>query len=136
MPDWSFEKIIGFAVENDYSGIEVRGIQRQMDLPKCREFNSTENIGHTLRLMNDKGLKFVDLGLSAEMHHIDEAERKNNLDEARRFTNCWAGERYQSLKRLMPCIKEAIKAITVLNGRNYGIRKLMNRKLHLLIIRK
>jgi sugar phosphate isomerase/epimerase len=38
-----------------------------------------------MRLMEDKNLKFVDLGSSAEMHHSDATERKNNLDEARRF---------------------------------------------------
>lgn len=84
-PDWSFDKIVNFAVENNYSGIEIRGIQRQMDLTKCKEFNSAENIAATMKLMKDKGLRFVDLGSSAEMHHSDATERKNNLDEARRF---------------------------------------------------
>ena len=82
-PDWTFEKIAGFAAENGYSGIEVRGIQRQMDLTKCKEFAS-DNISATMRLMKDKGLRFVDLGSSAEMHH-DDAERQKHLDEARRF---------------------------------------------------
>ena len=84
-PDWPFEKIVSFAAENDYSGIEVRGIQREMDLTRCKEFSSPENIAATLKLMKDKGLRFVDLGSSAEMHHSDPAERQKNLDEARRF---------------------------------------------------
>ena len=84
-PDWPFEKIVDFAVQNGYSGLEIRGIQRQMDLAKCKEFNSPENISATLRLMKDKGLRFVDLGSSAEMHHSDPAERQKQLDEARRF---------------------------------------------------
>jgi len=84
-PDWTFEKIVDFAVQNGYSGLEIRGIQRQMDLAKCKEFNSAENISATLRLMKDKGLRFVDLGSSAEMHHSDPAERQKQLDEARRF---------------------------------------------------
>ena len=83
-PDWTFDKIVSFAAENGYSGIEVRGIQREMDLTKCKEF-SAENIPATLKLMKDKGLKFVDLGSSAEMHHSDAAERQKQLDEARRF---------------------------------------------------
>jgi len=82
-PDWSFDKILSFAKQNNYSGIEVRGIQREMDLTKCKEF--TENIGATRRLMKDKGLGFVDLGSSAEMHHSDVADRQKHLDEARRF---------------------------------------------------
>lgn len=84
-PDWSFEKILNFAADNNYQGIEVRGIQRQMDLTKCPQFSNTENIAGTLRMMKDKGLKFVDLGSSAEMHQSDPATRKNHLDEARRF---------------------------------------------------
>lgn len=84
-PDWSFDKIINFAAANNYSGIELRGIQRQMDLTKCKEFSSPGNIAATMKMMKDKNLKFVDLGSSAEMHHADPAERKNNLDEARRF---------------------------------------------------
>ncbi len=84
-PDWSFEKILAFAVENNYSGIEIRGIQRQMDLTKCKEFSSTENIASTRKLVGDKGLKLVNLGSSAEMHHSDAAERKKNSDEAKRF---------------------------------------------------
>src|SRR6185295_15348177 len=67
-PDWSFEKITDFAVANGYSGLEIRGIQRQMDLTKCPEFSSPETISATLKLMKGKGLKFVDLGSSAEMH--------------------------------------------------------------------
>jgi sugar phosphate isomerase/epimerase len=84
-PDWSFEKILNFAVQNNYSGIEVRGIQRQMDLMKCKEFGSPENIAATRRLMKDKDLRFVDLGSSAEMHHSDVAERQKHLDDAKRF---------------------------------------------------
>jgi sugar phosphate isomerase/epimerase len=84
-PDWSFDKIVNFAVENNYSGIELRGIQRQMDLTKCKEFNSSENIEATMKIMKDKNLQFVDLGSSAEMHHSDATERKNNLDEAKHF---------------------------------------------------
>ena len=84
-PDWPFEKIVAFAAENDYRGIEIRGIQKQMDLTKCKEFSTTQNIASTMKLMNDKNLRFVDLGSSAEMHHSDAVERKSNLDEARRF---------------------------------------------------
>jgi sugar phosphate isomerase/epimerase len=84
-PDWTFEKIVSFAAENGYTGIEIRGIQHEMDLTRCKEFSTPENIAATQKLMKDKELRFVDLGSSAEMHHSDPAERKKNLDEARRF---------------------------------------------------
>lgn len=84
-PDWTFETILNFAVNNGYSGIEIRGIQRQLDLPKCPEFNSNENILATLRRIEEKRLRIVDLGCSAGMHYPDGAERKKNLDEAKSF---------------------------------------------------
>jgi sugar phosphate isomerase/epimerase len=84
-PDWPFEKIVNFAEENHYTGLEIRGILREMNLIKCKEFNTPENIAATMGLMKNNHLQFVDLGSSAEMHHSDPTERKNNLDEARRF---------------------------------------------------
>ncbi len=84
-PDWPFQQIVEFAFANNFKGIEVRGIQREMDLPECKEFNSAENIAATNKLMAEKGLQFVDLGSSAAMHHSEPAERKKNLDEAKRF---------------------------------------------------
>lgn len=83
-PDWDFNKITDFALQHNYSGIEVRGIQRQMDLTKCKEFSS-ENMTTTLAVMKDKKLHFSDLGSSAMLHHAEGAERQKNLDEARRF---------------------------------------------------
>src|SRR6185436_2649440 len=83
-PDWSFQKIVDFAVQNDYSGIELRGLQRQMDLSKCSEF-STENRAATLSLMKEKGLQFVNLGSSSTLHFAEGAERQKNLDEGKRF---------------------------------------------------
>lgn len=83
-PDWTFLQITDFAVQHGYRGIELRGLQREMDLIKCPEF-SKANIGNTLSIMKDKGLEFVNLGSSANMHTIESAGRKKQLDEARRF---------------------------------------------------
>ncbi|HEY5407446.1 MAG TPA: sugar phosphate isomerase/epimerase family protein [Ginsengibacter sp.] len=84
-PDWNFQKITDFAVQNNYKGIELRGLLREMDLTKCPEFNTPQNIAATLSMMKDKNLAFVDLGSSASLHIADSAERKKNLDEAKRF---------------------------------------------------
>jgi len=83
-PDWPFSRIVEFAVAHGYTGLEIRGIQRQMDLPLCPEF-SKEKIGDTLSLMKDNGLRFVDLGSSCNLHIADTALRQKNLDEGRRF---------------------------------------------------
>lgn len=84
-PDWSFQKIIDFAAQNNYKGIELRGIQRQLDLTKCNEFSNAENISATLKMMKEKDLHFINLGSSATLHFADGDERKKNLEEGRRF---------------------------------------------------
>jgi sugar phosphate isomerase/epimerase len=84
-PDWSFDKIIDFAKDNHYTGIEVRGILREMDLPKVPEFSNPESIALTLKKMNDRGLEFVDLGSSCALHFPKGEERTKNLNEGKRF---------------------------------------------------
>jgi sugar phosphate isomerase/epimerase len=84
-PDWTFQQITNFAVQHGYKGIEVRGLQRQLDLTKSPEFNTEEARKSTNKSMNEKGLKFVCLGSSANLHFPEGAERENNLAEAKRF---------------------------------------------------
>jgi len=84
-PDWSFEKIVSFAAANNYDAIEIRGIQRQLDLTKATPFNTKEKIAASVKLMQDNNLKFANLGSSATLHFPDGAARQKNLDEAKRF---------------------------------------------------
>lgn len=84
-PDWSFKQIIDFAAKNNYSGIEFRGIQRELYLPKCPEFSTPERIAESRRLLADRGLKFAVLGASTALHYAAPDQRKKNLDEAKRF---------------------------------------------------
>lgn len=84
-PDWTFPNIVKFAVANHYDGLEIRGILRELDLTKCSEFKSAENILSTRKLMEENGLKFVGLGSSAQMHHRDPLERQHHIDEAKRY---------------------------------------------------
>jgi len=83
-PDWTFRQIVDFGAQHHYQGIEVRGILKQLDLAKCAPF-SKENKSTTLKMMSDKGLKFVNLGSSCNLHIADPIERKKNLDEGKRF---------------------------------------------------
>ena len=53
-PDWTFETILNFADENGYDGIELRGILRQLDLTKCPEFSSKENIKASRKIIQGK----------------------------------------------------------------------------------
>jgi sugar phosphate isomerase/epimerase len=84
-PDWSMAQIATFAAKHGYTGIEVRGIQREMDLPKCKEFNSVETRKATMKLMKDNGLQFINLGSSATLHFADTATRAKHIDDGKRF---------------------------------------------------
>src|SRR6185436_12883905 len=84
-PDWTFETILNFAVSNGYNGVELSAMQKQMDLPKCAEFNTKENAVAARKLIEEKNLRIVDLCSFAAMHYADPAERKKNLDEAKSF---------------------------------------------------
>lgn len=84
-PDWKFPQIVDFAVKNNYNGLELRGILKQMDLTQCNEFINKENRSAIVKLMKENGLHFVDLGSSCTLHFADATERKKNLDEGKRF---------------------------------------------------
>ena len=60
-PDWDLKKITDFANQHSYTRIELSGLKRQIDLPKCPEFISTKNIESTLKLIKEKKIRFVDL---------------------------------------------------------------------------
>ena len=82
-PKWTFTQIVNAAVEYGYDGIEIRGILNDMDITKSPEFNSSESIAATMRMLKDKNLKLICLGASASLHYADPAKRKSNLDEAK-----------------------------------------------------
>lgn len=84
-PDWKFQQIVDFAANHGYSGLELRGLNRQMDLTKCDEFSTPEKISATLALMKEKGLKFINLGASANMHFHQGPDKDKSMAEARSF---------------------------------------------------
>jgi sugar phosphate isomerase/epimerase len=84
-PDWTFNQIVDFAAQHGYQGLELRGIQRQLDLTKCKEFNTPENRQETLKLIKQKKLRIVNLGASANLHFAEGPEREKNLEGARQF---------------------------------------------------
>lgn len=83
-PKWDWNTILKNTSGWGFSALELRGIQDEMDLPKCPEFSSTRIAG-TRRDLSALGLKISDLGASAQMHEPDPAKRAKHMDEARRF---------------------------------------------------
>ena len=84
-PDWDFKKITDYAKQHEYTGIELRGLKREIYLPKCSEFSSQKNIDEVLRIMKDKKLKFVDLGSSSTLHFGEGAEREKQIADGKAF---------------------------------------------------
>lgn len=84
-PDWPLDKIILFAKEHQYKGIEIRGIQRELNLVKCNAFNSPEKIKTSKKMAKDAGISIVNLGASSALHHPAGAERTKSIDEAKQF---------------------------------------------------
>jgi len=84
-PDWDFKKITDYAKQHGYTGIELRGLKREIYLPKCPEFSSTKKMDETLKIMKDKKLRFVDLGSSSTLHFAEGAEREKNINEGKAF---------------------------------------------------
>ncbi len=83
-PAWDFTQVLQHAKENQYAGIEIRGVKGDLDLPKNLIFSGT-NMGATRRQIADAGLKIVNLGSSANLHFLDPQKRQNNLDEAKKY---------------------------------------------------
>lgn len=83
-PKWEWKTILSHAAEWGFSAIELRGLQGQMDLTKCPEF-SPGRIGQSLADLAALDLRISDLGSSAGLHEPDAAQRKEQLDEAKRF---------------------------------------------------
>src|SRR5687768_11102307 len=85
-PKWPWERILEQAAQMGYGGIELRGIQMQMDLPKRPEFTGTR-LAQSLKDLEALDLKITDLGASARMHEADATVRAAQLDEGRRFVD-------------------------------------------------
>ncbi|MEN9959138.1 MAG: hypothetical protein RLZZ474_1382 [Bacteroidota bacterium] len=83
-PAWTFSQALTHAAENQYSGIEIRGIKGDLDLPNNPIFSPT-NLASTRREVADKNLNIVNLGSSANMHFLDPKKRQNNLDDAKKY---------------------------------------------------
>lgn len=66
-PSWSWEKVLDQAKHLGYDGIEIRGIEGEMFLPKARPFLA-ENIGSTISDLKQKGLKICCLDTSCSFH--------------------------------------------------------------------
>ena len=83
-PQWSWSKILDFAAAHGYAAVELRGIQKELDLTKVPELTG-EHVSEAKRQLAARGLVVSCLGASAHMHEMDPVKHAAQLDEARRF---------------------------------------------------
>lgn len=83
-PDWSMDEVITNAAKWGYSGVEFRGLGKEIDLLKCPEFTGA-GIKETVRKFKGAGVSIVNLGSSANLHFHEETRRKTELDHAKSY---------------------------------------------------
>lgn len=84
-PNWSLATILEAAVADGYDAVEFRGLQGELNLTKSPAFNTPASARETRRLFADKGLKICDLGSSTQLHHAEANQRRQQMDEAKRY---------------------------------------------------
>jgi sugar phosphate isomerase/epimerase len=85
-PKWTWTEILDFARSHGYVAVELRGLQKTMDLSQVPEFSREGGRADLARQqLHERGLRVSCLGASAHMHEQDPAKRAAQLDEARRF---------------------------------------------------
>ena len=83
-PTWNLARILEEARRDGYAAIELRGLEREMDLTKRPEL-APDRIAATRQQLADHGVGVVCLGASAAMHEMEPAKREEQLAEGRRF---------------------------------------------------
>lgn len=72
-PAWSWEKIVDEAARLGYDGIELRGLEGEMYLPKCPPFQP-DAIKRTLGMLEEKGLAICCIDTSCAFHDPNKYE--------------------------------------------------------------
>ena len=80
-PTYDIDRVIALAKNNNFSGVEIRFIRGEVDLPKLEEF-SPAKIGETRRRFDDSGIQVVCIDTSVRMNALDEAERGRQRESA------------------------------------------------------
>jgi len=83
-PAWEWNKILDFAQEHGFAAIELRGLKGDLDLPSNPLF-AANRIAQTKSEMRSTTLRIACVSSSANLYYEDGAQRKKQLDDARRF---------------------------------------------------
>ncbi len=80
-PNWSWQQIVQKAVAYGYQGLELRGVEGELDLPKAAPFVGSR-LTSTKRELQESGLAIVCLDTSCRFDEV--AELDKNIDEGKR----------------------------------------------------
>jgi sugar phosphate isomerase/epimerase len=83
-PTWEWHKILEFAQQHGFSAIELRGLEKNMDLPTHPVF-AADRIQQTKKEIRDAKLKIANVSSSANLYFEDATRRAKELSDARRF---------------------------------------------------
>lgn len=83
-PAWSWDKILTFAQQHGFTGVELRGLQGNMDLPTCPEFGP-DRIEQSKKDVAAHGLHISSVDSSAYMNEPDPGKHEAQMADARRF---------------------------------------------------
>jgi sugar phosphate isomerase/epimerase len=81
-PDWTLRQIVENAAQMGYDGVDLRGLQDEIDVSKTREF--TTDLNATKALFADHGVALSGIAISARYAVVDAAEKERHFDETRR----------------------------------------------------
>ena len=83
-PKWPWRRVLDQAAALGYAGIELRGLEGEMDLTKRPEF-AARAIAAAIKDLQAVDLVVTDLGASTRLHEPDPRTLAAQMDEARRF---------------------------------------------------
>ncbi len=83
-PEWSLEQLIQGALDYGYDGIELRGLQDEIYLPRAAEFRGYR-LAESRKRFEDAGLEIVCLGSTAFLARTAPEERRAALNEVRDY---------------------------------------------------
>jgi sugar phosphate isomerase/epimerase len=85
-PAWDWNTILRQAQYMGYAGIELRGLQGEINLTRCPEFSGTR-LRQTRAELQEHDLRVIGLGSSAQLHERIPDIRATYFDEVRRYVD-------------------------------------------------
>lgn len=89
-PTYTVDQVIALAKDNAFSGVEIRFLRGEVDLPKLDEL-SPAKIGETRRRFQDGGIDVVSIDTSVRMNSLDDAERRKQRASSQANSTIAAG---------------------------------------------